>query len=122
LQTAAVRQPGITQRPVSRSNSDQKALRSSLGRDASSASAPQGGTARNAATQAQTAAAQTSGGDLAYPAKITVAQDWIAVDDKRERLQPGMRVSAEIKTGDRRVIEYILSPVMQAVSEAGRER
>jgi hemolysin D len=33
-----------------------------------------------------------------------------------------MRVSAEIKTGDRRVIEYLLSPVMQAVQEAGRER
>jgi hemolysin D len=32
-----------------------------------------------------------------------------------------MRVSAEI-TGDRRVIEYLLSPVMQAVKEAGRER
>jgi hypothetical protein len=32
-----------------------------------------------------------------------------------------MRISAEIKTGDRRVIEYILSPVMLAVKEAGRE-
>jgi hemolysin D len=93
-----------------------------LGRDASSGSATQGGTARDAATQAQAASAQASGGELAYPAKITLAQDWIGVDDKRERLQPGMRVSAEIKTGDRRVIEYILSPVMQAVSEAGRER
>jgi hypothetical protein len=30
-----------------------------------------------------------------------------------------MRASAETKTGDRRVIEYILSPVMQAVKEAG---
>ena len=29
---------------------------------------------------------------------------------------------AEIKTGNRRVIEYLLSPVMQAVKEAGRER
>ena len=26
------------------------------------------------------------------------------------------------QTGDRRVIEYLLSPVMQAVKEAGRER
>jgi hemolysin D len=28
----------------------------------------------------------------------------------------------EIKTGERRMIGYLLSPVMQAVSEAGRER
>jgi hypothetical protein len=31
-----------------------------------------------------------------------------------------MRVSAEIKIGDRRVIEYLLSPVMQAVRRRGR--
>ena len=33
-----------------------------------------------------------------------------------------MRVAVEIKTGERRVIGYLLSPVVQAVSEAGRER
>jgi hemolysin D len=33
-----------------------------------------------------------------------------------------MRVSAEIKTGDRRVIDYILSPILQTVFEAGRVR
>lgn len=93
-----------------------------LGRDASSGSATQGGPARDAAARAQANSAQAPGGDLAYPAKVTLSQDWIAVDDKRERLQPGMRVSVEIKTGDRRVIEYLLSPVVQAVSEAGRER
>ncbi len=30
--------------------------------------------------------------------------------------------SAEIKTGDRRVIECLLSPVMRAVREVGKER
>ena len=44
------------------------------------------------------------------------------VHDNREMSQPGMRVAVEIKTGERRVIEYLLSPVVQAVSEAGRER
>ena len=46
----------------------------------------------------------------------------VLVDGRREKIRSGMRVSAEIKTGDRRVIEYLLSPVMQAVKEAGRER
>jgi len=53
---------------------------------------------------------------------VTLLQDWILVDGRHEKIRPGMRVSAEIKTGDRRVIEYLLSPVMQAVKEAGRER
>ena len=60
--------------------------------------------------------------ELAYPAKVTLLKDWILVDGREEKIRAGMRVSAEIKTGDRRVIEYLLSPVMQAVKEAGRER
>jgi hypothetical protein len=33
-----------------------------------------------------------------------------------------MAVNAEIITGDRRMIEYVLSPVLRYRSEAGRER
>ena len=44
------------------------------------------------------------------------------VDGRRGQIRAGMRASAEIKIGDRRVIEYWLSPAMQAVKEAGRER
>ncbi len=39
-----------------------------------------------------------------------------------DRIQPGMSVQAEIKTGKRRIIQYLLSPISQAVNEAGRER
>lgn len=39
-----------------------------------------------------------------------------------DQVQPGMSVQAEIKTGTRRIIQYLLSPISQAVSEAGRER
>jgi hemolysin D len=79
---------------------------------------------RSSPKDAQSAgnAQQQPTSDLAYSAKITLDRDWIGVEDKQERFQPGMRVSAEIKTGDRRVIDYILSPVMQTVAEAGRER
>lgn len=38
------------------------------------------------------------------------------------RVQPGMAVQAEIKTGRRRIIQYLLSPISQALGEAGRER
>lgn len=39
-----------------------------------------------------------------------------------ERITPGMALSAEIRTGTRRIIDYLLSPISQTASEAGRER
>ena len=45
-----------------------------------------------------------------------------ARDGKRVNLSPGMNITAEIKTGQRRVIEYLLSPVQRAGSESLRER
>ena len=44
------------------------------------------------------------------------------VDGKRMALSPGMNLTAEIKTGRRRVIEYLLSPLQRAGSESLRER
>ncbi|CAI8844788.1 protein of unknown function [Methylococcus capsulatus] len=44
------------------------------------------------------------------------------VDGKTVNLSPGMSVSAEIKTGTRRVIEYFLSPPIQHASESLHER
>jgi hemolysin D len=33
-----------------------------------------------------------------------------------------MAVQAEVKTGKRRIIQYLLSPISQTMDEAGRER
>ena len=63
-----------------------------------------------------------SGSELAYPAKITMDKDFIVTDKGPSKIQPGMRVAAEIKTGDRRVIDFLLSPFLQTVREAARER
>ena len=57
-----------------------------------------------------------------FPATLTLSRAVIDVDGKPIRLGPGMNVTAEIKTGKRRVIEYLLSPVQQATSESLRER
>lgn len=38
------------------------------------------------------------------------------------KVSPGMAVSAEIKTDQRRIVDYFLSPIARATSEAGRER
>ncbi|WP_165188513.1 HlyD family type I secretion periplasmic adaptor subunit [Caulobacter soli] len=57
-----------------------------------------------------------------YPARVRLSQTWIAVDGRKVLLEPGLAATAEIKTGQRRIIEYLLSPLVRRVSEAGRER
>jgi hemolysin D len=61
-------------------------------------------------------------GGAVFPATLTLAQNTIDVDGKAIRLMPGMNVTAEIKTGKRKVIEYLLSPVQTYAKESLRER
>jgi len=61
-------------------------------------------------------------GGAVFPATLTLAQNTINVDGKPIRLAPGMNITAEIKTGKRRVIEYLLSPVQSYAKESLRER
>lgn len=65
--------------------------------------------------------AVASGGAV-FPATLTLAAHAIDIDGKAIRLAPGMNLTAEIKTGKRRVIEYLLSPVQSHVNESLRER
>ncbi len=58
---------------------------------------------------------------LVYPAQVKL-QTQITVDGRMTKLEPGLAATAEIKTGQRRIIEYLLSPLARRVSEAGRER
>ena len=57
-----------------------------------------------------------------FPATLTLSQGVIDVDGKSIKLSPGMNLSAEIKTGRRRVIDYLLSPVERALTESLGER
>ena len=41
--------------------------------------------------------------------------------DEKYRLIPGMEVQAEIKVGKRRIIEYILYPLIKALDESIKE-
>ena len=59
---------------------------------------------------------------LVFPARITLKSDRLIVDGKPVRLSAGMTVTVEIKTGKRRVIDYLPSPVREYQSEAWRER
>ncbi|KWT65079.1 MULTISPECIES: HlyD family type I secretion periplasmic adaptor subunit [unclassified Variovorax] len=57
-----------------------------------------------------------------FPVTLRLNAATIAVDGKSTSLSPGMNLTAEIKTGKRRIIEFLLSPVQRASSESMRER
>ncbi len=59
---------------------------------------------------------------LVYPTRVSMDQSTIQVDGKPVNLSPGMAVTVEIKTGQRRIIEYLLSPLLKSVRESLRER
>lgn len=60
---------------------------------------------------------------LVYTARVHLDKSTIRVENNKEvYLSPGMNVTVEIKTGQRRLIEYFLSPLLQASRESVRER
>ncbi|ABC32764.1 Membrane-fusion protein [Hahella chejuensis KCTC 2396] len=59
---------------------------------------------------------------LVYKARLKLKQDGLTVENKYVRLSPGMSVTSEIKTGQRRLIEYFLSPLLRYKQESLGER
>lgn len=80
------------------------------------------GTLHGTITQVSSDAIQDEKLGLIYSTRVKLSRDTLRVENKTVRLTPGMAVTVEVKTGTRRVIEYFLSPLMQATSESLRER
>jgi len=59
---------------------------------------------------------------LLYKALVRLKRMALEMDDERFALSAGMQTHAEIRLGDRTVMEYLLSPVRKAWHEAARER
>lgn len=59
---------------------------------------------------------------MVFPCLVRLSRSHVEVRGKRVPLAPGFAATAEIKTGDRRVLEFLLSPLARRVQEAGRER
>lgn len=59
---------------------------------------------------------------LVFSARVKLSDASLAIDGVSVSLTPGMSLSVEIKTGKRRVIDYLLSPLKQHGGEALRER
>jgi hemolysin D len=60
--------------------------------------------------------------NLVFPVTVRLKQPQIHIDEKSVSLVPGMAVTVEIRTGDRRAIDYVLAPVREVASASGHER
>lgn len=65
---------------------------------------------------------EPAGQELVYSSRVLFDQTQMQIDDRLVDLEPGMAVTVEIKTGKRRVIDYILSPILRHKQQALRER
>jgi hemolysin D len=71
---------------------------------------------------AENETSEPKGQELVYMARIALDKTQMQIDDRLVNLSPGMAVTVEIKTGTRRVIEYLLSPIFKHKEEALHER
>lgn len=60
--------------------------------------------------------------ELIYTVRVTLSGNSINGGDARVALTPGMAATADIKTGRRSILSYLISPIDEARLEAGRER
>ncbi|SDN74309.1 HlyD family type I secretion periplasmic adaptor subunit [Ensifer sp. YR511] len=60
--------------------------------------------------------------NLVYPVVIEPIETDILVDGRAVPLSPGMSVTVEVKTGQRRILEYLFSPLAEVSSSAMKER
>ena len=61
-------------------------------------------------------------GGLVYASRVSMDRATMQVEGKRIHLSPGMAVTVEVKTGQRQVIDYLLSPLLKSMQESLRER
>ncbi len=60
--------------------------------------------------------------NLVYPVTVELAHQTMVVDGEEVPLSAGMTAQAEIETGRRRILDYLISPMVDVGSRAMRER
>jgi hemolysin D len=76
----------------------------------------------DASRGAESAASEAKGQELMYAARVSLDRTQMLIEDKLVNLSPGMAVTVEVKTGARRIISYLLSPLLRYKQEVLRER
>jgi hemolysin D len=72
--------------------------------------------------KADQASSEPRGQELVYAARVSLDRTQMQIENKLVNLAPGMAVTVEIKTGSRRIIAYLLSPILRYAHESLRER
>ena len=59
---------------------------------------------------------------LMFSTIIEIDKDYLLIENRKIHLSAGMNINAEIKTGKRRIISYLLSPLQSGIEESFKER
>lgn len=70
----------------------------------------------------QASSSEPKGQELIFAARVSLDRTSMQIEDKTVNLSPGMAVTVEIKTGSRRIIDYLLSPISRHMHDSMRER
>jgi hemolysin D len=65
---------------------------------------------------------EPQGQELNYSATVSLDRSQMRIEDRAVNLSPGMAVTVEIKTGSRRILSYLLSPLLRYQQEVLHER
>lgn len=79
-------------------------------------------TAQPIPAQSAAAAPDPKTQNLVFPVTVRLDADTINIDGKSVPLSAGLSATVEIKTGSRRVLEYVLSPLFEVAANAGHEQ
>jgi hemolysin D len=77
---------------------------------------------KDSTVDAESTSSEFKGQELGYAARISLDRTQIRVEDTLASLSPGMPVTVEIETGSRRIISYLLPPILKYKQFALRER
>lgn len=57
-----------------------------------------------------------------FKATIALSKTYVGSDPKTNQITPGMTVTADIRTGEKSLLHYLIKPIYNAVAESFRER
>jgi hemolysin D len=77
---------------------------------------------RDQSSGAENVSSEPKGQELVYAARVSLDRNAMEIEGRSVQLSPGMAVTIEIKTGSRRIISYLLSPLTRYNQEVLRER
>jgi hemolysin D len=77
---------------------------------------------RDTSDGAEIASSEPRDRELSYAARISLDRTRIQVDDAFADISPGMAVTVDIRTGNRTILSYLLSPLLKYGHDMLRER